>query len=82
MLIVGGGPAGSSAAWRLARAGCDVVVLDQARFPRLKLCAGWITPEVVRDLEIDIRAYPHRFLTFQRMHLHVKGVHLPVPCVQ
>jgi len=82
VLIVGGGPAGSSAAWRLARAGCDVVVLDQARFPRLKLCAGWITPEVVRDLEIDIRAYPHRFLTFQRMHLHVKGVHLPVPCVQ
>ena len=82
VLIVGGGPAGSSAAWRLARAGCDVVVLDQARFPRLKLCAGWITPEVVRDLEIDIRAYPHRFLTFQRMHLHVKGLHLPVPCVQ
>jgi flavin-dependent dehydrogenase len=82
VLIVGGGPAGSSAAWRLARAGRDVVVLDQAHFPRLKLCAGWITPEVVRDLEIDIRAYPHRFLTFQRMHLHVKGLHLPVPCVQ
>jgi flavin-dependent dehydrogenase len=82
VLIVGGGPAGSSAAWRLARAGCDVVVLDQARFPRLKLCAGWITPEVVRDLEIDIRAYPHRFLTFDRLHLHVKGLHVPVTCVQ
>ena len=53
VLIVGGGPAGSSAAWRLSRAGRDVLVLDQAHFPRLKLCAGWITPEVVRDLEID-----------------------------
>ncbi len=82
VLIVGAGPAGSSAAWRLARAGCDVLVLDQARFPRLKLCAGWITPEVVRDLEIDIDAYPHRFLTFERMHLHVKGLHLPIRCVQ
>ncbi len=82
VLIVGGGPAGSSAAWKLRRAGCDVLVLDQARFPRLKLCAGWITPEVVRDLEIDIGAYPHRFLTFERMHMHFKGLHLPVPCVQ
>ena len=82
VLIVGGGPAGSSAAWKLRRAGCDVLVLDQARFPRPKLCAGWITPEVVRDLEIDIAAYPHRFLTFDRMHLHFKGLHLPVRCVQ
>ena len=82
VLIVGGGPAGSSAAWKLRRAGCEVLVLDQERFPRLKLCAGWITPEVVRDLEIDIGAYPHRFLTFERMHLHFKGLHLPVRCVQ
>ncbi len=82
VLIVGGGPAGSSAAWKLARAGADVVVLDKERFPRLKLCAGWITPEVVRDLELDIGSYPHRFLTFDRLHIHLKGLHLPVPCVQ
>lgn len=82
VLIVGGGPAGSSAAWRLRRAGLDVLVLDQECFPRLKLCAGWITPEVVHDLEIDIAAYPHRFLTFERMHLHIKGLRLPVRCVQ
>jgi len=54
VLIVGGGPAGSSAAWKLTRGGADVLVLDRERFPRLKLCAGWITPEVVRDLQIDI----------------------------
>jgi flavin-dependent dehydrogenase len=81
-VIVGGGPAGSSAAWKLKQAGADVVVLDKERFPRLKLCAGWITPEVVRDLAIDIGAYPHRFLTFDRLHIHVKGLHLPVRCVQ
>ena len=82
VIVVGGGPAGSSAAWKLRRGGADVLVLDKERFPRLKLCAGWITPEVVRDLEMDIGSYPHRFLTFDRLHIHIKGLHLKVPCVQ
>jgi flavin-dependent dehydrogenase len=82
VLIVGGGPAGSSAAWRLRRGGADVLLLDQESFPRLKLCAGWITPDVVRDLEMDIGSYPHRFLTFERLQVHVKGLRLPVRCTQ
>jgi menaquinone-9 beta-reductase len=82
VLVVGGGPAGSSAAWKLRQAGADVLVLDKERFPRLKLCAGWITPEVVRDLQLDIGAYPHRFLTFDRLHIHLKGLHLPVRAIQ
>jgi flavin-dependent dehydrogenase len=82
VLVVGGGPAGSTAAWKLREAGADVLVLDKERFPRLKLCAGWITPEVVRDLEVDVGAYPHRFLTFDRMHVHLKGLHVRVACVQ
>jgi flavin-dependent dehydrogenase len=82
VLIVGGGPAGSSAARRLKRGGADVLVLDKEHFPRLKLCAGWITPDVVRDLEMDIESYPHRFLTFDKLHIHLKGLHLRVPCVQ
>lgn len=82
VLIVGGGPAGSSAAWALRRGGADVVLLDREAFPRLKLCAGWITPEVVRDLQMDIASYPHRFLTFEHLHVHLKGLHLRVPSVQ
>jgi flavin-dependent dehydrogenase len=82
VLIVGGGPAGSSAARRLKRGGADVLVLDKERFPRLKLCAGWITPDVVRDLEMNIESYPHRFLTFDKLHIYLKGLHLKVPCVQ
>ena len=39
-LIVGGGPAGSTCAWKLRQAGLDVVVMDAAVFPRDKLCAG------------------------------------------
>lgn len=82
VLIIGGGPAGSAAARELTRHGVDVLVLDKETFPRLKLCAGWITPEVVRDLEMDVATYPHRFMTFERLHIHVKGLHLKVASVQ
>lgn len=71
-IIVGGGPAGSTCAWKLRQAGVDVLVLDRATFPRTKLCAGWITPEVVDDLEFDIDAYPHSFMSFDKLHFHFK----------
>lgn len=57
VLIVGGGPAGSSCARQLTRAGCDVAILDKAAFPRDKVCTGWITPAVVRALELDLADY-------------------------
>jgi flavin-dependent dehydrogenase len=82
VIVVGGGPAGASAAWSLKRGGADVLVLDKEVFPRPKLCAGWITPEVIRDIELDPEAYPHRFLSFRRLHFHLKGLHLPFACVQ
>ena len=47
VVVVGGGPAGASCAARLVDAGLQVVVVDRARFPRDKPCAGWITPEAV-----------------------------------
>lgn len=56
-LIVGGGPGGSSCAWKLRRAGLDVAVLDKAIFPRDKVCAGWITPAVPKALQIDMEEY-------------------------
>lgn len=71
-VIIGGGPAGSTCAWKLGQAGVDVVVLDRATFPRTKLCAGWITPEVVEDLEFDIDTYPHSFMSFNKLHFHFK----------
>jgi geranylgeranyl reductase family protein len=57
VLIVGGGPAGSSCAWRLRNSGLNVVVLDKHVFPRDKVCGGWITPAVLSELEIDTRGY-------------------------
>ncbi|MCI0508210.1 MAG: NAD(P)/FAD-dependent oxidoreductase [Gammaproteobacteria bacterium] len=57
VLIVGGGPAGSSCAKRLTAAGKDVIVLDKSQFPRDKVCAGWITPAVAEALAIDLDDY-------------------------
>lgn len=57
VLIVGGGPAGSSCAWLLRQAGLDVLVLDKRQFPRDKTCAGWITPQVVQTLQLDLDDY-------------------------
>jgi flavin-dependent dehydrogenase len=74
VVIVGGGPAGSSCAWQLQRRGVQCLILDKASFPRLKLCAGWITPEVVADLEMDTTTYPHRFLTFDITQVHLYGL--------
>lgn len=70
VIVVGGGPAGSSCAWKLRQAGIDTVVLDKAAFPRLKLCAGWVTPKVLRDLELAPGDYPHGLLTFETLRLH------------
>ena len=51
VIVVGGGPAGSSAAHFLARAGADVMLLDRARFPRDKPCAEYLSPEASRLLD-------------------------------
>ena len=57
VIVVGGGPAGSSLAWGLADAGASVCVLDRAAFPRDKTCAGWITPPVLEALAVDSTEY-------------------------
>ena len=50
VIIVGGGPAGASTAYFLARAGLDVLLLDRARFPRDKPCAEYLSPQASRIL--------------------------------
>jgi flavin-dependent dehydrogenase len=69
-IVVGGGPAGSTCAWKLKAGGLDVLVLDRAKFPRHKLCAGWVTPEVLTDLELEPHDYPLSFMTFDALKVH------------
>jgi len=65
VLIVGGGPAGSSCAWKLRRGGLNVIVWDRKTFPRNKICAGWITPQILAELQLDAAAYAAEGLTIQ-----------------
>lgn len=50
VLVVGGGPAGTAAAILLRQRGHEVVLIDEARFPRDKVCGEGISPEAWRLL--------------------------------
>ena len=53
-IVVGAGPAGSTAALRLARAGARVLLLDRERFPRDKPCGGGLTERAVKQLPVSV----------------------------
>ena len=67
VIIIGGGPAGSSCALKLKEFGLNALILDKYEFPRLKLCAGWITPRVYQLLNMD--EYPHGIIEFNKIHI-------------
>ena len=50
-IVIGAGPAGSTAAYLLAKSGFHVLVLDKKKFPRDKLCGGLLTRKTIRLLE-------------------------------
>ncbi len=47
VIIIGGGPAGSTSGYLLSKAGLKVIIIDKARFPRQKLCGGLLTQKTV-----------------------------------
>jgi geranylgeranyl reductase family protein len=62
VVVVGAGPAGSTAATMLARAGRTVMLIDKASFPRDKCCGDGLTTLALRELEqlgLDPAAVPN-----------------------
>ena len=53
VIVVGGGPAGSTTAMRLADQGASVLLADKAKFPRDKPCGGGMTLRAVRQCPVD-----------------------------
>ena len=81
VLVVGGGPAGSSTATHLARAGVNVTIIDHAQFPREKACAEYCSPGVVDALDdlgaLDrIRQRDHVWLSSMQVVAHSRPIPL------
>jgi geranylgeranyl reductase family protein len=53
VVISGGGPAGSTLAYRLARAGVNTLIVERARFPRWKPCGGGLQARCLAHLPIE-----------------------------
>src|SRR5258708_39390721 len=65
LVIAGGGPSGSAAAWQAAQTGAKVVVLDKAEFPRDKPCGDGLTARAVSYLQRI--GLPHEVANFHRV---------------
>lgn len=78
VIIVGGGPAGSSCGWKLRENGIECLILDKQEFPRAKLCAGWITPQVINNLKINVNDYPYSIRKFNRFNIHIFGKEIKI----
>ncbi len=59
-IVVGAGPAGSTAARHLARAGAKVLLVDKARFPRDKPCGGGLTFRADSANDLDFSSVTER----------------------
>lgn len=71
VVIVGAGPAGSAAATFLALVGARVALVDGARFPRPKACAGWVNAKAAREFRfVKDACRKVKAATFKRLVFH------------
>ena len=80
VLIVGGGPAGSSCARALVRGGARVAVVDRAAFPRVKLCGGWVSAPIWDALALAPGDYPGGLWEWTSCHVRYQGVDHSISC--
>jgi menaquinone-9 beta-reductase len=79
-IVIGGGPAGSTCARVLTGAGARVAVIDRAEFPRVKLCAGWISAPIWSVLGLAPHDYPGGLWPWQTCRVRYRGVDRAVAC--
>jgi geranylgeranyl reductase family protein len=81
VIVVGAGPGGSAAAYRLAQTGLDVLLLEKTGFPREKVCGDGLTPRAVKslvDLGVDTRE-DNGFIRNRGLRIIGGGMRLELP---
>jgi geranylgeranyl reductase family protein len=78
VVVVGSGPAGSTAAWRLATRGIDVLLVDRAELPRYKTCGGGVVRRAASLIPFPLDDVVERDCHVAELHDHDAGVELRV----
>ncbi|MEM6482808.1 MAG: geranylgeranyl reductase family protein [Pseudomonadota bacterium] len=75
LVVLGAGPAGTSAATRARELGLSVAIVDKARFPRDKLCGGLVTGRCAQALHdvFGLEITPELFDTRRDFEFHLNG---------
>lgn len=85
VIVVGSGPAGSIAAWELAKAGVSVAVIEKAALPRYKTCGGGIIGRAMQALPVDVRHVVEQECRSAQLNILPTGLsfttHRPTPIV-
>ncbi|MBH0203590.1 MAG: geranylgeranyl reductase family protein [Nitrospira sp.] len=85
VIVVGSGPAGACAAWRLAQAGVAVAVIEKAALPRYKTCGGGIIGRALQALPLDVGHVVEQPCHRAQLIIHPTGLsfttHRPIPIV-
>ncbi|MBI2853395.1 MAG: NAD(P)/FAD-dependent oxidoreductase [Chloroflexi bacterium] len=74
VVIAGAGPAGCTLAYHLARRGIDVLVLEKAKLPRAKVCAGGITFRAASLLDFDIASVVEDTIAAARVSFNLRDM--------
>src|SRR5882724_3364834 len=80
VIVVGGGPAGSTCARFLARGGARVAVVDRAEFPRVKLCGGWLSTPIWDALALAPADYAGGLWEWHTCHVRYSGEDRALAC--
>lgn len=78
-IVIGGGPAGSTCARTLTAKGARVAVIDRADFPRVKLCAGWLSPPFWDVIGRSPSEYTRGLWEWHACHVHYRGKQYTLP---